>query len=441
MAFSNLKRDRASFLRRHVFLAWYPLWLSWLAMALENPVTTAFISRMPNSTFHLAALAGIVIPISFLIEGPVISWLSASTALIRGRHSYRQYYTYMMWMGAILSVLHGITAFTPVYDLVIVKILGLPEEIREPGRMGLRIMLPWTWVIGYRRFHQGLLIRFGRSHSISAGTAIRIVSATFFLLLFSTTTSLSGIEVGTGSIVLGVIAEAIYIRKRAQTILSSSQFASAEQESALNARQFMNFYMPLALTSILDFVIFPISSAGISRMPEAVLSFAAFQVTYGLLFVFRTPANALTEVTIAKLDYQGGSNALSSFSRILSVILGLTLTSFLLTPFSELVFVSLLGLSESVINLVYVAMWIGLLHVVLAPIKESYKGRLIHSHFTRPVTESTIIHILVFCSILCVGVYLSSFAGIVVVLFGRSIAVLFETGWLKYRYRQRKLLT
>ncbi|MFO7832951.1 MAG: hypothetical protein R6V31_02570, partial [Halohasta sp.] len=53
----------------------------------------------------------------------------------------------------------AIFAFTPAFDTILVPLLGPPEAVIEPARIGLMIMLPWTWTIAYRRFHQGLLIR------------------------------------------------------------------------------------------------------------------------------------------------------------------------------------------------------------------------------------------------------------------------------------------
>ena len=34
-------------------------------------------------------------------------------------------------------------------------------------------MIPWTWSIAYRRFHQGVLIRFGHSLKVGLGTVVR----------------------------------------------------------------------------------------------------------------------------------------------------------------------------------------------------------------------------------------------------------------------------
>ena len=82
----------------------------------------------------------------------------------------------MMAAGAALTVLHALIAFTPLYYVVVRGLLGAPEEIVEPARIGLQIFLPWTWTIAYRRFNQGVMIRFGHSRWVGAGTVVRLTA-------------------------------------------------------------------------------------------------------------------------------------------------------------------------------------------------------------------------------------------------------------------------
>src|SRR5690606_29339146 len=173
-----------------VWRAWAPLAASWAVMGLEMPVVSAVIARLADPELHLAAYGGVVFPVAhhlaayggvvfpvaLIVEAPVIMLLAASVALARDVASYRLIYRFMMWIGAGLTLLHALLAFTPLFDLVLVPLFDPPAGVVEPARLGLKIMLPWTWAIGYRRFMQGLLIRFGRSHHVSIGTALRLVS-------------------------------------------------------------------------------------------------------------------------------------------------------------------------------------------------------------------------------------------------------------------------
>src|SRR5262245_60235314 len=161
---------------RHVAHIWWPLAMSWLLMAVELPALSAAIARLPFPEINLAAFAGVVSPIALMIESPIIMLLAASTALCRDRDAYDYIHRFMHRTGAALTVLRCLLAFTPLFDIVMVGIIHPPQDVIEPAHLGLRVMLPWTWSIAYRRFHQGVLIAAGRSRPVGIGTAIRIAA-------------------------------------------------------------------------------------------------------------------------------------------------------------------------------------------------------------------------------------------------------------------------
>ncbi|NMB52088.1 MAG: hypothetical protein GX999_07165, partial [Bacteroidales bacterium] len=74
---------------QQVFLFWGPLALTWLIMAIEQPFLIAFIARLENAKYNLAAF-GIAYSFAIIVEAPVIMLISASTALVTGNNSYRK---------------------------------------------------------------------------------------------------------------------------------------------------------------------------------------------------------------------------------------------------------------------------------------------------------------------------------------------------------------
>ena len=69
-----------------------------------------------NPTLHLAALGGAVLPITLIIESPIIMLLTASTALAGfSQQAYRLINRFMMWTGFIITIFHAfIQPFTPI---------------------------------------------------------------------------------------------------------------------------------------------------------------------------------------------------------------------------------------------------------------------------------------------------------------------------------------
>src|SRR5690349_14896202 len=193
-----------------VWTVWWPLAFSWIFMGLELPAVSAAMARLPQPTVSLAAYGGVVFPMSLLIESPILMLLSASTALSKDLRSHRLVERFMWTAGLSLVGVHALVAFTPLFDVLVGNLLGVPVEVREPARMGMRILTPWTLSIAYRRFHQGLLIRHGRSHAVGVGTAVRLTANLLVLALGFAYGKLAGIVVGSLAVTTGVVSEAIF---------------------------------------------------------------------------------------------------------------------------------------------------------------------------------------------------------------------------------------
>ena len=164
-----------------VFRLWLPLAGSWFLMGIETPMLTAFVARMSSPEITLAAWGSLVYPVSMAIEGPIIMLLTASTALATDRKAYNKLFKYMVVMSLALSAIHVLVAFTPLYYILAQELLNVPEVLIAPGRLGLQIMTPWTFMIAWRRLNQGTMIKYGNSKSVAVGTAIRLLSLVIIL--------------------------------------------------------------------------------------------------------------------------------------------------------------------------------------------------------------------------------------------------------------------
>ena len=303
---------------REVYRTWLPLAASWLFMGLELPLVSAAIARLPDARHNLAAYGGVVFPLALLIESPVIMLLTASTALSRDERSYRVGRRVMEALGLTFTAVHALVAFSPLYDLVVRRALGVPAEIVEPARLGLRIMTPWTISIAYRRYQQGLLIRFGQARAVGIGTAVRLATNVVVLAGGLLLRTLPGIAVGTVAVTAGVVAEAIYAGLRAGPVCRGPLREATPVLPALTIGRFMRFYTPLMVTPLILFLASPLTSAAMSRMPRPLESLAAWPVITGLVFTLRSAGFALSEVVVAHLDDVGPWPTLRRFTVVLA---------------------------------------------------------------------------------------------------------------------------
>ncbi|RPI23595.1 MAG: hypothetical protein EHM70_22315, partial [Chloroflexota bacterium] len=252
----------------HIIRTWWPLAASWLLMGAEVPALSAIVARLENPEINLAAYGGVIFPLALIIESPIIMLLAASTALSKDWESYNKLRRFMMRAGAILTAVHMLVAFTPLYYLVVEGILGAPAEIVEPARYGLMIMTPWTWSIAYRRFNQGVLIRFGHSQAVGAGTMIRLCADGLVLFAGYVIGTIPGTIVATCAVAAGVISEAIYAGIVVRPVIRDQLKVAPRASDTVTLRSFLSFYVPLAMTSLLGLLAQPIGSAALSRMPS-----------------------------------------------------------------------------------------------------------------------------------------------------------------------------
>jgi hypothetical protein len=417
---------------QHIFRTWWPLATSWLLMGAESPALSAIVARLEDPEINLAAYGGIVLPIAMIIEAPILMLLSASTALSRDWQSYKKIWRFMMIVGGILTLLHAFIAFTPLYYLIAEKIIGAPQEIIQPARMGMIIMTPWTWAIAYRRFHQGVLIRFGHSKAVGFGTAIRLMADLFVLILGYRIGSVPGVVVATSAVTIGVLCEAFYVGLVVKPILNDLKAIPISKEP-LSLRNFLEFYIPLAMTSFLFLLVQPIGSAAISRMPNALSSLAVWPVVTGLVFMIRSLGIAYNEVVIALLDLPKSYFNLRAFMHILFISTIILLVLITATPLSDLWFSKIQGINLELTKLAKSAMWLAVPMPGLNVLQSWYQGSILYGRKTRVVTESVALFLTTACAILILGIIWGKLPGLYVGLFAFSLSMCIQTAWLWYR--------
>jgi hypothetical protein len=420
---------------QRIVRTWWPLAASWLLMSAELPALSAVMARLADPEINLAAYGGVVFPLALIVEAPIIMLLAASTALSKDWASYRKVRQFMLVAGGLLTALHILIAFTPLYYVVVEDILGVPQAIVAPARLGLMIMTPWTWSIAYRRFNQGVLIRFGHSQAVGIGTVIRLSADSLVLLAGYLIGSIPGIVVATSAVAAGVISEALYSGIVVRPVVGGPLRQAPAVAPALTWRAFFDFYIPLAMTSLLTLLANPIGSAALSRMPEALDSLAAWPVVTGLLFMFRSLGTAYNEVVVALLDEPRSSNNLQRFASILAWASTLGLLLVAATPVAHFYFGIVSALPQRLVILAQTGLWFVLPLPALSVLQSWYQGAILHGRRTRGVTEAVFVYLVVSAITLTAGVVWGGIIGLYIGLASLTISTLAQTGWLWLRSR------
>ncbi|MCC6148184.1 MAG: hypothetical protein IT308_11530 [Anaerolineaceae bacterium] len=420
---------------QRIFKTWWPLAASWLLMGIESPVLSAVMARLPDAEINLAAYGGIVFPIMLLIEAPIIMLLSASTALCVDWPSYRKVHRFMLYSSVFLTIAYILTAFTPFYYFLTEDVIGAPQEIIEPARIGFMIMTPWPLSIAFRRFQQGVMIRFNQSKAVGAGTMVRLIADVVVLTIGYLIGSIPGVIVATSAQISGVICEAVYAGIRVRPILRENLKRAPIVEPPLTWGGFARFYIPLSLTSFISLTWQPIGSAAMSRMSMPLPSLAVWPVVSGLIFIFRGVGMAYNETVVALLDRPRSFYGLRKFSGIMMGGISIIYILFAATPIAYVWFADLTALSPALARMATTAFWLSLPVPALTALQSWYQGAIVHGKKTRAIPEAMVMFLVTAVIILALGVYSEDWIGLYVGTVAFTFANISQTSWLWLRSR------
>ena len=397
---------------RRIFLFWGPLALTWLMMALEQPILIAFIARLSEAKLNLAAF-GIAGSFAMIIEAPVIMLMSASTALVTGRHSYRKLRRFTDILNLGVTGIQLLVLIPPVFRFIVINLMGVPEEVARLAHIALLIFLPWAASIGYRRFYQGILIRNNLTRRVTYGTLVRLtVIVTVGVILYSA--GVKGAYVGAGAMSLAVFTEAIATRIMASGTLKSILGKEDTENGNLGLRKISKFYYPLAITSLLSLGVHPFVTFFLGRSYMAVESLAVLPVVSSLVFIFRSLGLSYQEVNIALIGNQRQNyRPLRNFAAYMGVAVTVLITILAFTPLADLWFVNVSGLSQELADMSYLPLKIMILLPAFTVLLNYQRSLLLINRTTGPISAATAIELISIIAILLVCTVFLNMTGVV----------------------------
>lgn len=413
---------------RKIFLFWGPLALTWLMMSVEQPFLIAFIARLGDAKLNLAAF-GIAGSFALIIEAPIIMLMSASTALVTGRHSYLKLKRFTDILNAGITGVQLVILIPPVFRFIVTDLMGVPEDVARLAHIALVIFLPWAASIGYRRFYQGILIRNNLTRRVTYGTMVRLlVIVVIGLILYSA--GINGAYVGAGAMSLAVMSEAIATRMMASATLKRLLRTEDTENGHMGLRSITRFYYPLALTSILSLGVHPFVTFFLGRSYMAVESLAVLPVVSSLVFIFRSMGLSYQEVNIALIGREKQNyRLLRNFAVYLGVIVTVLVTLLAFTPLADLWFINVSGLTEELADLSYLPLKIMILLPALTVLLNFQRSLLVINGTTGPISTATAVELFSIIIVLLVCVVFLNMAGVVAAAiaftFGKCMSTLY----------------
>jgi hypothetical protein len=332
---------------KRILLFWLPLESTWLMMALESTLLSAFIARLAEPKFNLAAY-GVAFSFILVIEAPILMIISATTALVKDRDSFIKMQRFTFVLIGLITLIMGLTLIPPVFSYLTQDLIGLPARVAGLTYRACLILIPVPWAIGLRRFSQGLLIRHSQTRFVAFGTAIRLASLILVGLVFYFFSVLEGAAVGAIVLTIAVVLEAVSSRLMARPIIGElCRKGGTPGQAPLTYRDIIQFYLPLALTSLLALGVQPSITFFVGKSRMAIESLAVLPVINGLVFLFMSVGLSYHEASIALLGEENKNfRKLRNFALILGAVSMALLAGIGFTPLSYFWFRLVSGLSE-----------------------------------------------------------------------------------------------
>jgi uncharacterized membrane protein len=419
--------------QRRIFRFWLPLALMWVMMALEQPILAAVIARLPQPKEQLAAF-GITFSLALLIEGPIIMLLPASTALAKGEQSYGQLLRFTTLLSVSITILHLVIALTPAYNFLVDVLIGAPKQLVEPSRQTFLIMFPWSAVVAYRRLWQGVMIRFGKTDQVGLTMVLRLVATAGVAIIGGYFRILPGAPLAGLSLIAGVITGMIVSYIFTLPILRGPLSQPEPPDERISLRYLTRFYIPLALTNVINFIGRPILAFGLSRGQLPLESLALWPVLGSLAFLFRSIGFAYQEVVVA-LAHRPNARILRRFALVVGSVAALIMGIIAITPLSDIWYGVISGLPLDLVALAPLPTLLIAPTALLAFIVALQRGLLVDRRKTRPISVAVTINITVLILTMLLGVWLLDLPGVVIAAGVYTLSITAESIYLSFQAR------
>ncbi len=192
---------------------WNFSWPLMITQITENGVTfviNLFLGRLANPDLALAAF-GVVNALNSLVASPLRNLVQTAQALVRNRADMRVMLIFAHRLAIAYSVLVLILFYTPLRELILNGIMGLPATLSSYAAPGVQMLLLVVIVWGYSSLFRGLLSAMRKTQVIAGSAVIRllVVVAVGSVTLFKP--DLNGAAVGVAAVGCAFMAEVLIL--------------------------------------------------------------------------------------------------------------------------------------------------------------------------------------------------------------------------------------
>ena len=196
--------------KRELWIFSWPLMITQITENGVSFVINFFLGRLANPDLALAAF-GVVNALKSLVASPLRNMAQTAQALVHSRHDMRVILQFAHRVTLVYVVLVACLFYTPMRDVILSGVMGLPGELSSYAIPGVQMMLLVVVVWGYASLFRGLLAAMRRTGAIAASAVMRLLVVTAVGSVTLIAPELNGAAVGVAAVGAAFLAEALIL--------------------------------------------------------------------------------------------------------------------------------------------------------------------------------------------------------------------------------------
>jgi Na+-driven multidrug efflux pump len=198
---------------RHMWAFSWPLMITQVTENGVSFVINFFLGRLANPDLALAAF-GVVNALTSLVASPLRNMVQTGQALVHSRHDMQVILRFAHRVTLVYVVLVASLFYTPMRDVILTRIMGLPETLSNYATPGVHMVLLVVIVWGYASLFRGLLAAMRRTGAIAGSAVMRLLVVTAAGSVTLVAPNLNGAAVGVAAVSAAFLTEALILGLR-----------------------------------------------------------------------------------------------------------------------------------------------------------------------------------------------------------------------------------
>lgn len=348
-----------------------PLAATSLLLTATNPILAAALAR---STDPVIALAGyqVAFAVCGVLYAPLLVVQQVAAARLLAGGSFSPVWRFAYLIGALLSLLGALIAYTGVGDLVFAGAVGVGPRVLDEAVQAMRWLWPVPFLTAVRAAHQGRLVAGHRTVPIAGATGGR--TGILAVVAFAFLATGGGAWLGAMAFTAGMIVETLVVM-----VARTPGLQLEQQDCEVDNENVARFSAPLMLNVLLWWATPLIINAVLARTANPDLALAAFAVVEAVAWFIAAPVGQLQHASIALVQCSETHRRVRSWGAVVAfAMLGLLLL-ISIPSVREPLLGYLFALESDLIAIAGPALPIAAAYPLLYGLRQYYQGLFVRS--------------------------------------------------------------